>query len=397
LTCKKCGDTGKVTEYEQLLEFNPASWRQKLDLVRHYKLKVPRKRKTGDETSDGKHLERFAKKFPVFQTILECQRREKMISTYIWKLRGDGRVGTTYGFNPSTWRKSSRQVNLQNIPARNDLARLFRRMLVAAPGHVLLEADSSAIEAVLVGFCAGDPDYIRLAKLGIHDFVGLHWTGQSVNLGLDDATLKVEFHEFKHDYPEIREAAKRGVHGSNYLLSHFGLHDEYPEYFPTRKKAKEFQEFYFGLFPKLRQWQQATIDRAHLETYLDNHFQYRHYFFSVYNRKRTTPAEQQLTGEKWKWVHGEDAKRAVAFVPSSDASAMQTEYLLELVEHRAVAAGLRNLVHDSFWIEVPENDVDQVARQVQQTMTKPFPELGGLSVGVELKVGPNLGEMQPLT
>jgi len=380
--CRTCRGTGEVSEYLVQLPFNPASPPQKIALIKHFGLKVPKKRGTDDDTSEAKYLKRFAKKFPVFGTVVEVQQREKLISTYMWPLREDGRIGTSYGFHPSTWRKSSRAVNLQNIPKRSDLAQLFRRMLIAAPGTVLVEADSSAIEAVLVGFCAGDLDYIRMSKLGIHDFVTARWLGQSVDLSQPDAALRNLFRAVKHDHKQEREAAKRGVHGTNYLLSAFGLNDEYPEYFPTKRKGDEFQEFYFGLFPKLRGWHSSTLERAHKEGYLDNHYQYRHYFWNVYTFNRKAQ----------KWVLGDDAKRAIAFVPQSDGSAIQTEDLLTLAGMPELEPYLRLIIHDSVVLEVPEAEALGVARVVHAIMTRPRPELGGLTIGAEVKAGYNLGE-----
>ena len=384
--CRRCGDTGEASEWRVPLPFNPASSPQKLDLIRHYGLPVPKKRGTDDDTSEAKYLKRFAKKFPVFGTIVECQQREKLISTYMWPGGQDGRVRTIYGFAPSTWRKSSRNVNLQNIPKRSDLAQLLRRMLVADRGSVLVEADSSAIEAVLVGFCAGDRDYVRMAKLGIHDFVTANWIGRPVAPDRSEAELRAAFREIKREHHDAREAAKRGVHGSNYLLTSHGLHDEYAEYFPTRKKADEFQQFYFGLFPKLRQWHQSTLERAHKEGYLDNHYQYRHYFWSVFQWDR----------RREQYVLGDDAKRSVAFVPQSDASAIQTEDILTLAGMPEVEPYLRLIIHDSVVLEVPEREAEKVARLVHGVMTRPRPELAGLSIGAEVSWGPSLGEMSLL-
>ncbi|WP_414076072.1 DNA polymerase, partial [Staphylococcus aureus] len=100
--------------------------------------------------------------------MLHARQHHKLISTYVYVLDAAGRVHTTYTFNPSNWRKSSKEPNLQNIPKRNELAAAFRRTIIASPGHVLIEADSSAIEAVIVGYCAQSPRYIKIAQAGIH-------------------------------------------------------------------------------------------------------------------------------------------------------------------------------------------------------------------------------------
>jgi hypothetical protein len=700
--CRRCKDTGETSEWHIPMEFNPGSALQKANLIKHYGLAMPHKRGEDRLTTESKYLKRFAKKFPVFDRIIECQQREKLISTYMWEGRPDGRISTIYGFAPSTWRKSSRQVNLQNIPKRSDLAHLFRKMLIAAPGHVLIEADSSAIEAVLVGFCAGDAEYIRLAQLGIHDFVTAKWLSLEVDAGWETESLRSVLKGMKRDHSDTREAAKRGVHAclpgdhevltesgwvrldelsagvpvaqwdkgkvsfvapvrhsynyqgslislhgrglsirmthnhrvpvcrvglhdlkvhpaeslphtgripvcgvldgplgtagwlqldiaiaadasvtkfnqsgtaqvafhlvrprkierlkwllrvvgikfsvkpckchpngvkvrfthpanspwlerdlktfritpllnlslatkrifleellhwdgtgrerkagsqtkymcinyknvvtvqtiahltgqqslvrghplngyvkdtdrliwdasynnrkfssiaenerwaetftgtvycltvpsgffmvryqdrisvtgnSNYLLSPHGLNDEYPEYFPTQRKGREFQEFYFGLFPKLRSWHQSTLERVHRETYLENHYQYRHYFYSVFSFDK----------RRNDWILGDDAKRAVAFVPQSDASAIQTEDIILLDSMLEVAPYLRLIIHDSVVLEVPENELESVARRVHTVMTRPRAELAGLAIGAEVSWGPSLGEMSPLT
>jgi uracil-DNA glycosylase family 4 len=297
----------------------------------------------------------------------------------------DVEVEETHNFiaNELCVHNSSRNVNLQNIPRRSDLAQEFRKMLVAASGHVLIEADSAAIEAVLVGYCAGDEDYIRAAKLGIHGFTTSHWINDPVDLQGPDEEVKRKLKAVKRGYPEQYEAAKRGGHATNYLLSAFGLQDEYPDFFPSKRKAEEFQQFYFSLFPKVKQWQNSTLERAHKETFLDNHFQYRHYFYDVFGWNAKTQG----------WTLGNDAKRCVAFVPQSDASAIQTEYLLRLAEDEQMVEWLRLIIHDSIVAEVPVEAADYACQRLYKVMTMPLPQLGGLSIGAEIKVGENLKDV----
>lgn len=375
------------------MPFNPASSPQKLDLIRHYGLPVPKKRGTDDDTSEAKYLKRFAKKFPVFGTIVECQQREKLITTYMWPTDEAGRVHTTYTFNPSTWRTSSKNVNLSNIPKRNkELAPLFRKTIIAAPGHVLLEIDSSAIEAVLVGFNAGDQDYIRIAKAGIHGFVSSHRMalmdgGRGIDPKLPFAELRRACRKMKKEFPVEYEDAKRGNHAVNYLLSGFGLNDEYPDTFPTVRAGNQFIEFYHALFGgKIKQWQQATVERAHKETYLENHFQYRHYFYSVY----------QFDKRVNDWRLGDDAKRAVAFVPQSDAAAIQREEQIAIDEIEGLRDWPLLCTYDSLTFEIPVNEVRWASRELHRILTLPYAELGGLTIGAETNIGDNLGEMETL-
>ena len=282
-----------------------------------------------------------------------------------------------------------RNPNLQTIPSRNELAADFRRTIIAAPGHVLIEGDSSAIEAVLVGYSARSPRYIKIAKAGVHGFVTSHRLakrdgGRGIDPDLPFDELTKQCKAMKRDFPDDYNSAKRGDHAVNYLLSAFGLNEDAPEDFPTKKAAQEFIDFYFGLFPELPIWQRNTIKQADIQTFLDNHYQYRHYFFGV----------TKWNSKYQKWDLGKDAKRAVSFVPSSDASAIQTEDLLTLADDPLIRPMLRLIIHDSHVLEVHIDAIDYVCGKLNTVMSRPRPELGGLTIGVEIKYGPNLQDTQ---
>lgn len=370
-------------KYERVLPFNPHSSEQVKALIRSLGLTVPKSSKGEDkETTEAKYLRRFGRKHPVFKRILECRERQKLLSTYNWELR-DGRVRTSYGFHPSTWRKSSRAVNLQNIPKRSDLSREFRRMLVATPGHLLIEADASAIEAVLVGYCAGSNRYIQLAKSGVHGFLTSHIVGAPVSRELPPDEFTKACKATKRAYPGVYETAKRIVHLSNYMGTPRRIYDEYEEEFDSLRQVTELQQLYYALIPDVVKWQHDVCSRAAKERYLQNHFGYRHYFYNVFgwDRKYSRP------------TLGDDAKRAVAFIPQSDASAIQSELLLRLDAYKDIRETLRLIIHDSVVFEVPEWQVDYVCSVVYREMTAGIPELGGLSIGCNVSYGPSLGDM----
>lgn len=391
--CRKCKGSRSVTYWKTSLQFNFNSSDQVKALVLAKGLKVPIKRGENREAVEAKNLKQFGKKHPVFQRILEARQHSKMISTYDWPLDPTGRVHTTYGFHPSTWRKSSRSVNLQNIPKRSELAHLFRQTLVASPGHLLVTGDSAAIEAVLVGYAARSPRYIAAAKAGIHDLFMSHVRarregGSGIDPQLPYGELVTACREAKEEDArrplgeQIREACKRTIHGSNYGLTPYGMNDEYPDLFPKRKDAQEMQEMYLGLYREIRPWMRETHQRASSQTFLDNHYQYRHYFFSVYKWNSTHQT----------WELGEDAKRAVAFVPQADASAIQTEDLLTLSE-TWLGPCLRLIIHDEFVLEVPYELWQEACQLLYEVQSRPRPELGGLSIGSEVKYGPNLADL----
>lgn len=90
----------------------------------------------------------------------------------------------------------------------------FRQCIVPSPGYVFAEADYSAIEAVITGWYAGDPTYIRLAKLGVHAYLTSHLIGRPADLSWSDEKLKEYFGEIKDKYKKAEYAqAKSVVHG----------------------------------------------------------------------------------------------------------------------------------------------------------------------------------------
>jgi DNA polymerase I-like protein with 3'-5' exonuclease and polymerase domains len=51
-------------------------------------------------------------------------------------------------------------------------------------------------------------------------------------------------------------------------------------------------------------------------------------------------------------------------------------------------------IHDAILVEVDEAQVDEAAKVISKVMSSPWPELGGLAIDVDYKVGINWGEME---
>ena len=373
--------------WRKTLPFNPESHVQVKDLIRALELPMPRNKREGKDTTGAKHLKVLARRSSVFKTILDCREKGTMLSNFIWPLDADNRVHTHYGFNPSTGRKSSYNINSQQMPRRSDLAKAFRRMIVASPGHTFEAFDASAIEAVLVGYYAGSERYIKLAKAGIHGWLVSCKLGRPIPLDAPD--LAAQCKATKKGNARLYDMCKRVIYLSSYLGSAQRIFEEYPEDFSTLKEAKDLQGLLFETEPwqDVKAWQKRTIDLAWKEHVLKIPFGYWHYFY----------AAKQFDKYRGKWGPGEDAKRAVAFRPQATASAIQTEVLLWLRDnHPWIMPFLRLIIHDEIVLEVPDAQVDRVAPVMFEGMTQPWPQLGGLSIGCEGTVGKNLGEMEAL-
>lgn len=376
--------------YMRVEDFNPDSGDQVAALAKHYGVKLPRRKDSDDDdalSTEAKYLKQAAKKFPVFGLILECRTRWKMVSTYKWRLDEQQRVHSVLGHHPSTWRKSSRDYNLQNIPKRSDLATEFRRMVVAPPGHVIVEADSSAIEAVLVGYFAGSDRYIRLAKCGIHDWFNSVVHNEPIPLDQDEQALRLACKAAKRKYSkESREVAKRVIHATAYMTTPMKMHEEYSDEFPTTAAARRMQNMLLATEPgqDLKRWWDSTLKQAAHDRYLTTPFGARHRFFHIFTYDKRSGT----------FKLGDDAKRAVAFRPQNAASMIQDNYVLALWGS-PVAPWLRLIVHDSILAVCPQEHAIDVARTFQSVFTAPVTELDGLTIGAEVSMSMPGGNWSP--
>jgi DNA polymerase family A len=377
--------------YMKVLEFNPDSTDQVQELARYLKVKLPRRKDSDDEdalSTEKKYLKQAAKKHPVFGIILECRERNKMLSTYNWVLDTFNRVHTTIGHHPSTWRKSSRDYNLQNIPKRSDLATEFRRMVVAPPGHCIVEADSSAIEAVLVGYFARSPRYITLAKCGIHDWFNGVVHGESFSPDLPFDELKAQCKLAKARYPkESREVAKRTIHLTAYYGTPIRMNDEYPNEFPTVGIARKLQNQLLATPPgeDLQRWWHETHARANHDKFLTSPFGGRHRFFHIFKYNSRT--------QQWE-PKGDDAKRCIAYLPQHSASMIQDIYV-DALWKGPVAPYMRLPIHDSVLTVAPASEAPDVARAMFNTFQMPIEELEGLTIGAEVSASGEGGNWAP--
>lgn len=136
------------------------------------KLKYPiiKKTETGLLSTDNEVLESLSKKgYKLAAHLLKVRKSEKMLSTYVEKLpnlvKYDGRIHGNFNIcGARTGRTSSSDPNLQNIPRD----KLVKRMFIASPGCMLLQADASQAELRVACSIAPEPTMIQAYQDG-HD------------------------------------------------------------------------------------------------------------------------------------------------------------------------------------------------------------------------------------
>jgi len=393
-----------VMVWEKPLEFKDS----KVNLQRYQQVvghKPILTRKERKVTFDEAALMRLMKWYPedqLYPRLLEHREVQKLLSTYVGKtsLTGvilggmpigpDGRIHTIYQHNPSTLRLASQSPNLQNLPRPNpkdpnDLCNLIRNLVVAGPGQIFAARDYSGIEAVLVGYFAAAPRYIRLAKIDVHTFYTMHAlheldgrirADELPDLSWPDDKLVAHLAHYKELLKAERNSLyKHLVHGANFAQMPPGaaekIFKETGKLFPLKLVTK-VMEIYHALFPEIRRWHRNLLEQVANTDHLRNPFGFVHRFFKPYKYEKIGPGKHD-----WDKKPGDDANAIIAFLPQSTARGIMTEALMRLYFERFDEAGqyLRLTTHDELLWECPPEALDKVDQVVVQEMEKPVPEL----------------------
>ena len=324
-------------------EFNINSPKQ-LSVILFEKLGLPggKKTKTGWSTNaDVLDRLRYA---PIVAHVLEYRELTKLKSTYadgLLKVIGpDGRIHTRFQMTvTATGRLSSTEPNLQNIPVRRELGAGLRRMFVAGPGHVLVDADYSQIELRLLAHISGDEN-MRRAFLSGED-VHRVTAAQVFGIPLDQVT------------PEERRRAKAVNFGIVYGISAFSLAQDLNE---SVADARAYMDAYLRRFSGVREYQSAVVEQAHRDGYVT----------TLFHRRRYLP---ELKGNFTTRSFGE---RVALNMPIQGTAADIIKLAMVNVDRRLRKEGLRAelilQVHDELIVECPEEEKDRVCALLQEEM-----------------------------
>jgi len=403
--------------------FNPDSWQQVLAYVKQHGHEPGRNKNKG-ESVDKKALARLVRETqdPFYSLNQERRQTAKIDSTYVQvaiaRADANSRLHAQYKEVPSTLRLSCVAPNLTNMAAGKTYeaeevgktyAKRFRGLVEAAPGCELMEADFSGIEAVLVGWFAGDPVYIKKAHLGVHAWLVSIVLGKPPNPRWSAEEEGAYYKELKVREKFLYEACKRCVHGTSYGLTPHGMVENYPTVFKSEKEARELQNTFFRAAPRVAAWQKRVQALAHRQGFLggpgQHPFSYKHWFWAVKEPRRGSHGD-------WYEKEGPDAKRAIAYFPQSTARGVLTESLLRLFDPESEnwigdafygETPLRAVIHDSELYEYPVEQRQRILHAVYTEMTKPILQLpcpaewnlgNFLTVGVEMKAGPTWAAME---
>ena len=336
--------------YSYAGQFNINSPKQ-LGEVLFERLGLPsyKKTKTGWSTS-AEVLEKLRGAHPIVGEVLEYRQYAKLKSTYVDGLlkviSPDGRVRTSFQMTvTATGRLSSTEPNLQNIPTRTELGSELRRMFVAGPGQILVDADYSQIELRLLAHISGDQAMVDAFRSGedFHTVTAAH----VFSVPVEEVT------------PAMRRAAKAVNFGIVYGISPFSLSQDLGV---TVAEAKAYMDAYFHRFPGVKAYMDQVVERARADGYVE----------TPMHRRRALPEIKSSNHNMRSF-----GERVALNMPIQGAAADIIKLAMVRVHRQLkeadLAARLIMQVHDELIVECPETEADRVKTILVREMEGSYP------------------------
>ena len=326
-------------------EFNINSPRQ-LGEVLFDDLQLPsgKKTKTGWSTN-ADVLEKLQGKHPIIRDILDYRTLTKLKSTYadglLKVISADGRIHTSFQMTvTATGRLSSTEPNLQNIPIRKELGSEIRKMFVAGPGNVLVDADYSQIELRLLAHISGDEAMREAFRSGM-DFHAVT-ASRVFNVPLEQVT------------PILRGRAKAVNFGIVYGISAWSLGNDIGV---STAEAKEYMDAYYEKYSGVRDYMKSVVEKARADGYVE----------TLYGRRRYLPELKSSN-----FAQRSFGERVALNMPiqgtAADIIKLAMVNVAARLKKEGLAAKLILQVHDELIVECPEGEAESVIKLLDEEM-----------------------------
>ncbi len=367
--------TNRILSIEQKVyeevghEFNMNSTKQLQEvLFEERSLPTGKKNKTGYSTAIDV-LEKLALIDVVPRLIVQNRSLVKLKNTYIDVLplmvnSHTNRIHTSFTqTGTATGRLSSRNPNLQNIPIKNDDGRRIREAFSPEEGFILLSADYSQIELVVLAHLSDD-------KALKEAFI----KGEDIHTRT--ASLIFEIHP-DLVMPDQRRIAKTINFGVIYGMSAFRLSNELGI---SRSDASTFIDNYFKRFPKVRGFMNSLLDEAKKTKTVH----------TILMRKRPVP---QISSSNKMEQSGAERIVVNTAIQGSAADIMKLAMIKvdALMTEHNVKSRLSLQVHDELIFEVAKDEIEIMKDIVKEGMESAYALSVPLRVSIE--TGSCWGEM----
>ena len=343
-------------------EFNINS-PQQLGVILFEKMQLPggKKTKTGYSTAVDV-LEKLQEDYPIVGKILEYRTYSKLNSTYAEGLSNyvgeDQRIhGSFQQMVTATGRLSSTEPNLQNIPIRTEMGRVFRSVFIPKEGSVFLDADYSQVELRLLASLSKDEKLIEAYRkdADIHRVTA----SEVFHVPLEEVT------------PELRRNAKAVNFGIVYGISAFGLSEGLSI---SRQEAKEYIERYFTSYPKVKEYLDGEVAFAREHSFVK----------TLFGRRRPLPEIHASN-----FMRRSFSERVAMNAPIQGTAADIIKKAMVMVDRKLAEKNCQSRIvlqiHDELLLEVVKEELatvkDILVSAMEHVVSLPVPLIVEATVG----------------
>ena len=343
-------------------EFNINS-PQQLGGILFEKMQLPggKKTKTGYSTAVDV-LEKLQEDYPIVGKILEYRTYSKLNSTYAEGLSNyvgeDQRIhGSFQQMVTATGRLSSTEPNLQNIPIRTEMGRVFRSVFIPKEGSVFLDADYSQVELRLLASLSKDEKLIEAYRkdADIHRVTA----SEVFHVPLEEVT------------PELRRNAKAVNFGIVYGISAFGLSEGLSI---SRQEAKEYIERYFTSYPKVKEYLDGEVAFAREHSFVK----------TLFGRRRPLPEIHASN-----FMRRSFSERVAMNAPIQGTAADIIKKAMVMIDRKLAEKNCQSRIvlqiHDELLLEVVKEELETVkdilVSAMEHVVSLPVPLIVEATVG----------------
>ena len=309
---------------------------------------------------------------PILKCILEHRELSKLKGTYVDALPElvnpkTGRVHTSFNqAGSSTGRISSSNPNLQNIPIRTEIGREVRRAIIAEEGNVLLAVDYSQVELRIMAHMADEP-YLQRAFM----------EGQDIHRATGALIFDTNVESITSDQ---RSFAKRINFGLLYGMGAFRLARDSDL---TLAEADRFIKTYFERLPQVKRYMENMKAKLHRDGFTETLLGRRRYYGNVSKSAQERAAAERI------------AINMPIQGTAADIMKLAMIQLYQRLNREGFQARMLLQVHDELVLEVPSNELSDVAWVVVDVMQTAYPMTPMLVANAE--AGWNWRDMTPIT
>lgn len=324
-----------------------------------------RTQKTGAVSTDKEALGEVKNKHPLIADLLDYREADKILTTYLKpykeKMVGDVIHGDYWFTAAISGRLACRNPNFQNIPF--DVRPVFM-----TKRDYFAEVDYSQIELRVLAVLSGDEGLLECFEKGYD---------------IHERTRKSIEHLLKSDSKKKQRVKAKGVNfGIVYGISGFGLANELKI---SQNKAQQMIDTFYGLYPRVREFQEKVKRFVRANGYIE----------TVFGRRRWFKIENGMPQIYLEKMY-RDAINFPIQATASDLVLAATAKIWRLMREKNMRSRLCCHVHDMILFDVTDDELEEFLLMIKPMMENLEFDFLNVPLKVDIAVGRNWGELDEI-